>query len=430
MITKTLSLKVNSRNALHVAFDVGKSSLDLYFEVPHALQATFQATSSRIPNKPPAILRCLEELGRLAQINGFDSLFITCESTGAYSEKLLRLARQKGHFTAYVSGESVHKLKVVENNDAGKTDTKDPRVIHMLSRLDKVLRHRSLSGPYLALREFNRAYDEERTHLTSIKGQCHPIIARLFCDLEFTSQFLYQKTGQALFELFRFNPVKILAAGQLRFEKSMRKQVPGVRWETLHKLWDNAKSSCLLYLEEGYQEAMEYRLEGLWARKEIAEKRLQEIHEKMEGLYNQLVEAGEKVPHVSPGFLSAFRIARLLGETGPLADFPDANRLLRFAGLNLRERKSGQYTGEVHISKKGRSTLRRVLGETSFGMVKKKAAYGPYYHAKKAKGMVGSKILAAVERKLLRTFFALGIKCIAFDPGRLSQCESQFKQVA
>ena len=53
---------------------------------------------------------------------------------------------------------------------------------------------------------------------------------------------------------------------------------------------------------------------------------------------------------------------------------------MKFAGLNLREKKSGQFTGQVHLSKKGRSSLRAVLGEAVFGMVKKSAAYGGYYH--------------------------------------------------
>jgi transposase len=107
---------------------------------------------------------------------------------------------------------------------------------------------------------------------------------------------------------------------------------------------------------------MEYRLEGLWARMDVVECRLEEIKVQMVALYDRLIQEGEKVPQISKGFLSAFRIARILGETGPLQDFNNADSLMKFAGLNLRERKSGQFTGQVHLSKKGRSTLRAVLG--------------------------------------------------------------------
>jgi hypothetical protein len=70
----------------------------------------------------------------------------------------------------------------------------------------------------------------------------------------------------------------------------------------------------------------------------ISERRLKEITEK----YHELVNQGKKVPQVSPGFLIAFRIACILGETCPLSDFPNADTLLELGGLFLRERKSGE----------------------------------------------------------------------------------------
>ncbi len=88
MIIKTLALKINSTRSLLVAFDVGKSALDLYFEVPNTADSTFEATSGNIPKKPRNILATLDALAQRALVNGYSGLFITCESTGAYSEKL------------------------------------------------------------------------------------------------------------------------------------------------------------------------------------------------------------------------------------------------------------------------------------------------------------------------------------------------------
>jgi transposase len=430
MITKIHARRNSSTKDLIVAFDVGKANLDLYYEIPHESGTTFEATAGQIPNKPTNIIALLDQLAQTAKDNGYEGLIIVCESTGVYSNKLLSIAKQKGHRTAYVSGESVHKLKVLENNDSGKTDTKDPRVILMIAKMDKTLKHRPLAGLYLILRELNCAYAEEREQMTSIKGQCHPILARLFCDLNFCAQFLYETTGNALYTLYRYNPKRILEQGQVRFVKAMKKLAPGVRNETLQKLWDNAKTSCLLVQDDGVMQAMEYRLEGLWERLIQATRRISEIETKMSLIYAQLVELGEKIPQASPEFLSPFRIARILGETGPLSDFPNIECLTKFAGLNLRERKSGQYTGGVHLSKKGRSGLRDILGQTAFGMVKKGRVFGDYYHRKKDQGMVGTKILVAVERKLLETVYTMATKCVAFDLNRLNHCESQLAKAA
>lgn len=136
------------------------------------------------------------------------------------------------------------------------------------------------------------------------------------------------------------------------------------------------------------------------------------------------------LPRADPGFLTELRIARILGETGALTDYHSLEGLMKYAGLNLRERRSGQFVGQVRLSKKGRAPLRRVLGEAAFRLVKKTELYGPYYHAKKEKGMPGTKILAAVERKLLGVFYTLGIKAVAFDPHRFATCESNFRKAA
>jgi len=51
----------------------------------------------------------------------------------------------------------------------------------------------------------------------------------------------------------------------------------------------------------------------------------------------------------------------LLGEAGDLSGFAHGNALLRHAGLNLAEASSGKWTGQMKISKRGRSRLRRFI---------------------------------------------------------------------
>ena len=68
-------------------------------------------------------------------------------------------------------------MKVVENNDTGKTDIKDPRVIYMLSKkMGKELTCRDLKDEYHLLRELNRMYDAEDSAHTSMKCQIHFLV--------------------------------------------------------------------------------------------------------------------------------------------------------------------------------------------------------------------------------------------------------------
>lgn len=78
---------------------------------------------------------------------------IICEPTEEYHKKLFRTARNMGFLTCFVNAEAVAKFRVVETNDTGKTDTKDPRVIRTLGRLNKVVVDRSISEDYLVLRK-------------------------------------------------------------------------------------------------------------------------------------------------------------------------------------------------------------------------------------------------------------------------------------
>ncbi|SFJ59110.1 Transposase IS116/IS110/IS902 family protein [Paenibacillus sp. UNC496MF] len=59
--------------------------------------------------------------------------------------------------------------------------------------------------------------------------------------------------------------------------------------------------------------------------------------------------------------ISAISLAGILGEAGDLSRFVHGNALLRHAGLNLAEASSGKWTGQMKISKRGRSRLRRFI---------------------------------------------------------------------
>lgn len=85
----------------------------------------------------------------MAQSAGYDGLRIIVEPTGIYHQKLLQIARRLGHQTALVNPESAQKFKVVESNDIGKTDAKDPRVINLLAKYGKTLFDRNIREEYL-----------------------------------------------------------------------------------------------------------------------------------------------------------------------------------------------------------------------------------------------------------------------------------------
>ena len=72
---------------------------------------------------------------------------------------------------------------------------------------------------------------------------------------------------------------------------------------------------------------------------------------------------------------------------------------------------------------------RGVLGELVFRFVKKKEIFGEYYHRRK-KEKPGTKLMANVERKLLRMIFSMSKRREKFNPIRFTYCESDLKLAA
>ncbi len=85
-------------------------------------------------------------------------------------------------------------------------------------------------------------------------------------------------------------------------------------------------------------------------------------------------------------------------------EIPEIEKL---AGLDLFEISSGKYRGTRRISKRGRSLLRKLLYFASLNVVRKGGIMHQYYQACLNRGMVKTKALIAVARKLLRVIFAL-----------------------
>ena len=99
--------------------------------------------------------------------------------------------------------------------------------------------------------------------------------------------------------------------------------------------------------------------------------------------------------------------ATILSETGGLAQYSCAAAVLKLAGLNLYQNSSGQYQSGRHISKRGRSQLRRALYMVAVQHAKRGWPLEPYYAALVARGKPKTLALTAVCCRLVRLLFAL-----------------------
>lgn len=417
--------KINLSQVMDVSVDVHKDVLNFFFE------AGGKEYADECSNRTSTLAKRLEAYHKIAREHGMKSLRIICEPTGQYHNKLFRTARSKGFFTCFVNAESVSKFRVIETNDAGKTDTKDPKVIRTLGKLDKTIKHRMLPEEYLVLRKLNTLYDEIEVVITRLRCRIDSLLVELFCDYSFKKDFLYSPSGQALVEHYGGNPYRIIKTGLEAFCASMRQAAPRIQRSTLQRLWKDAQSSVLNEQPEAYIEILELHLQQLledWGRQV---ERKTGVVEKMVSLLDRLREEDPHIPPPTAGVISEKNIARLLGETGPLGDFDNWRMLMRYGGLNIRMRQSGRYRGQNKISKKGRVLMRKILQNIALPLVPKRALYGEYYHRKKEiEKMPGNKAMTCVARHFLKKFFGWYKSVQAFDRQRFFACETQYKKAA
>ena len=126
--------KINLNHVVDVSVDVHKETLYFFFEIGG------HEYSDECQNRTSVIEKRLQRYHAIAFEHNKKSLRIICEPTGQYQNKLFRTARRLGFMTCYVNAESVAKFRLIETNDMNKTDTKDPRVISSLGKLNKTLR--------------------------------------------------------------------------------------------------------------------------------------------------------------------------------------------------------------------------------------------------------------------------------------------------
>lgn len=408
-----------------LAFDISKDLLNLTANFAGCM------VDMEFANRTQVIDEQLAILARRAHMAGHDRVLVVSEPTGCYHQPLMNSARRLGLETAWVSGEAVCKMRVIETNDSGKTDLKDPHVIHTLARLGKTLIQRHLQETYALLREWNNLYERAERGVVESKGLLHRQLKVLFPDYGFQKDFLYGNSGIALVERYGVNPYRIVRAGKTRFCRTMRKQVRYIRQSTLDRLYQQAESSARHSLSQRQHELLEFRLLQLWEDYCLHQRRKQEARAQMEALYEEARQNDPKLPAAEKGVINSFYLARILAETGPISDFTSLRKFVRYAGLNLRERQSGTFRGKTRLSKKGRRGLRKILSQVVLPLVRKGELFGAYYHAKRERdGMPGTKAMTAVMRKFLKLFYGWYQSGGAFNRDRVFVCQSQYHQAA
>jgi len=347
MKTKVKEEKVNIKDELLACYDV--SGEEIHFCSEYRREEKIYSIEDIVSNKTRTIKNHLLELEDISRKLGFKNIHIFCEPTGGYEKKLISVARKMNFKVSYVSGEATKKARIIESNDNSKSDIKDKHIILTLAQMSKILHCRQLPSVYSRLRLLGEYYDDAANSTMRIRTEISGVKLKLFPDFPFKCSYLYTKAGEVLIEKYGLNPFNITKYSWTSFWQRMKTHLKQPERAKLKEIYRNAVSA-VIYISEAEASISEKHLKWLWQTYKISLERKEKLKDELCKLYQTLPEyrSLSKIEKISDSLM-----ARLIAETGPLSDFRNAKKILRYAGLNLRQRQSGKYSGLNKISKRG-----------------------------------------------------------------------------
>ena len=114
------------------------------------------------------------------------------------------------------------------------------------------------------------------------------------------------------------------------------------------------------------------------------------------------------------------RSAVVVSRAGDPREYASASSLVKSVGLNLKERSSGKYKGQLKITKRGPGVCRYYLYLAALRMIQDDPVVGAWYRKKVARdgGKVKNKAVIAVTRKLVEALWHVA-RGEPFDSRRL-----------
>jgi transposase len=367
-------------------------------------------------NNEDGFLRLLNWIHNLQGLKNLDSAIVGMEPTGHYWINLSKWLDNRNIEVVTVNPYLVKRNKENRDNTQSKSDKKDALVIADMVK----------NGYYSFVRPSSESFDKLRVlmsnrdaivkRLVSSTNQINRWVDIVFPELRQVFKDITCKGAIATLRLFP-TPNEITSLQPLdimRGWKSLMKRQPGPKKAQL--LVQLAKSS----IGTGQAlDAYKFHLEQLLEEYDLAVKQLERVEQQVKEVLNKIPFA-KKLLMIKG--ISEISLAGILGEAGDLSGFSHGNSLLRHAGLHLAEASSGKWKGQIVISKRGRSRLRRFLYLATMSLVMNNPEFKAIHtNNVKIKKMKKMKSIMKLVGKLARIFVGIARRNEDYCPNKVKE---------
>lgn len=336
-------------------------------------------------------------------------LVIGMESTGTYGDALRQALTDAGLTVHRVSGKAVHDYAEIFDGVPSQHDGKDAAIVAELVALGK-----SSPWPYRPPTEFDqelrywveRADVQQRIGMLWL-GRLEALLARHWPE---ATEYLELNSETLLQILAHYGGPAALAADAQAAQQLKRWGGHFLKSEKIGRFVQAAGRSV------GVRQTA------------VDRRRMQECATAALLAKHAVQQASATLEKLAQGQATIARQAAVVGwatacvlwvHLGDPANYHCAEAYRKAMGLNLKERSSGRYRGQLTITKRGPGAVRRWLYFAAMRLVQT-AEVAEWYAVKKGQREKGGKrALVAVMRKLALGLHALGVCEEGFDARRL-----------
>jgi transposase len=367
-------------------------------------------------NNEEGFVKLQNWIEKLKRLKNLDSTIVGMEPTGHYWKNLSKwLVKQKIEVVT-VNPHLVKRNKENRDNTQSKSDKKDALVIADMVKNGYYSFVRPSSESFEKLRVLISNRDVIVKRLVSSTNQIHRWVDIVFPELRQVFKDVTCKGAIATLRLFP-TPNEIASLEPLdvmRGWKSLMQRQPGPKKAQL--LINLAKSS----IGTGQAlDAYKFHLEQLLEEYDLAIKQLERVEQQVKEVLNKIPFASKLL--MIKG-ISEISLAGILGEAGDLSGFSHGNSLLRHAGLHLAEASSGKWKGQIVLSKRGRSRLRRFLYLATMSLVMNNPEFKAIHaYNVKVKKMKKMKSIMKLVGKLARIFVGIAKRNESYCASKLQE---------
>lgn len=360
--------------------------------------------------------RFLRWINELKAKHGKTAVLTGAEPTGHYWFSLAAYLKKRGMKIVLVNPYHVKQSKEMDDNHPGKTDRKDSKVIAKLVIEGRFSEPYIPEGVYAELRVAMNCRWRILKELASAKNQIRrwlkiyfPEYGEVFGSFECISSMIILREAPL--------PADLAALGADGINALWRKaKLRAAGTKRAWRLYEAARHT--VGSSEG-GEAVRMELQFLLDDYENRQKQYDEVMAMVARLLEEIPEAARLMQIRGVGAVTA---AGFLAEAGDVRRFQSPRQIQKLAGLAIRENSSGKHKGQTAISRRGRARLRTILFCASIALAAKNPEFKAihhYYTTRDRNPLKKKQSIVALSCKLIRVFYAILTKGVAYDPEKL-----------